>query len=127
MEAITTIGLDIAKSVFQVHGIDAEGNVILRTEIREIDRTIQLDSLAILEQVMRHFYWKARVLEGMGTEGDYDAVDRVHACRRARAEGHGRRFHLQPLSVCEGEHRSDSGGGQGDARYRHRHDCDHAQ
>ena len=29
MEAITTIGLDIAKSVFQVHGIDAEGNVIL--------------------------------------------------------------------------------------------------
>jgi transposase len=29
MEAITTIGLDIAKSVFQVHGVDAEGNVVL--------------------------------------------------------------------------------------------------
>jgi transposase len=28
MQAITTIGLDIAKSVFQVHGIDAEGKVI---------------------------------------------------------------------------------------------------
>jgi hypothetical protein len=27
MQAITTIGLDIAKSVFQAHGIDAEGNV----------------------------------------------------------------------------------------------------
>ena len=26
MRAITTVGLDIAKSVFQVHGIDAEGN-----------------------------------------------------------------------------------------------------
>ena len=25
---VTTIGLDIAKSVFQVHGIDAEGNVL---------------------------------------------------------------------------------------------------
>ena len=25
MQAITTIGLDIAKSVFQVHGVDAEG------------------------------------------------------------------------------------------------------
>ena len=25
MQAITTIGFDIAKSVFQVHGIDAEG------------------------------------------------------------------------------------------------------
>jgi transposase len=30
MQAIATIGLDIAKSVFQVHGIDAEGNVIIR-------------------------------------------------------------------------------------------------
>jgi hypothetical protein len=48
-------------------------------EIREIDRTIQLDSLAILEQVMRHFFWKARILEGMGTEGGYDAVDRAWA------------------------------------------------
>ena len=34
MEAITTIGLDIAKSVFQVHGIDAEGNVILRRQLK---------------------------------------------------------------------------------------------
>ena len=30
MQAITTVGLDMAKSVFQVHGVDAEGNVILR-------------------------------------------------------------------------------------------------
>jgi transposase len=34
MKAITTIGLDIAKSVFQVHGIDAEGNVILRQQLK---------------------------------------------------------------------------------------------
>ena len=34
MEAITTIGLDIAQSVFQVHGIDAEGNVILRRKLK---------------------------------------------------------------------------------------------
>jgi hypothetical protein len=27
MQAITTIGLDIAKSVFQVHGVDADGQV----------------------------------------------------------------------------------------------------
>jgi transposase len=27
MQTVTTIGLDIAKSVFQVHGIDAEGKV----------------------------------------------------------------------------------------------------
>ena len=30
MQAVTTIGLDIAKSVFQVHDIDAEGKVIIR-------------------------------------------------------------------------------------------------
>jgi hypothetical protein len=33
--------------------------------------------LAILEEIMRHFYWKARILEGMGTEGDYDEVDKA--------------------------------------------------
>jgi transposase len=34
MQAITTIGLDIAKSVFQVHGTDAEGNVIIRRQLK---------------------------------------------------------------------------------------------
>ena len=34
MQAITTVGLDIAKSVFQVHGVDADGNVILRRQLK---------------------------------------------------------------------------------------------
>ena len=34
MQAVTTIGLDIAKSVFQVHGIDVAGNVIIRQQLR---------------------------------------------------------------------------------------------
>ena len=34
MQAVTTIGLDIAKSVFQVHGTDAEGQVIIRRQLR---------------------------------------------------------------------------------------------
>jgi transposase len=34
MQGITTIGLDIAKSVFQVHGVDAEGNVIFRRQLK---------------------------------------------------------------------------------------------
>ena len=29
MQTITTIGLDIAKSVFQVHGVNAEGQVLI--------------------------------------------------------------------------------------------------
>ena len=34
MQSITTIGLDIAKSVYQVHGIDAQGNVIVRRQVK---------------------------------------------------------------------------------------------
>ena len=34
MQAVTTIGLDNAKSVFQVHGIDAQGNVIIRRQLK---------------------------------------------------------------------------------------------
>jgi transposase len=34
MQTVTTIGLDIAKSVFQVHGIDAEGQVLIRRQLK---------------------------------------------------------------------------------------------
>jgi transposase len=34
MQAITTIGLDIAKSVFQVHGVDAQGQVAIRRQLK---------------------------------------------------------------------------------------------
>jgi transposase len=34
MQAVTTIGLDIAKAVFQIHGIDAEGKVIIRRPLK---------------------------------------------------------------------------------------------
>ena len=34
MQAVTTIGFDIAKSVFQVHGIDAEGQGVVRQRLR---------------------------------------------------------------------------------------------
>ena len=33
MQAVTTIGLDIAKSVFQVHGVDAAGQVLMTTKL----------------------------------------------------------------------------------------------
>ena len=34
MQTVTTIGLDIAKSVFQVHGVDAAGQVVIRRQIK---------------------------------------------------------------------------------------------
>ena len=34
MQTITTIGLDIAKSVFQGHGVDADGQVVVRRQLK---------------------------------------------------------------------------------------------
>src|SRR5262245_56005553 len=34
MTTITTIGIDLAKKVFQVHGVDAEGNVVVARKLR---------------------------------------------------------------------------------------------
>jgi transposase len=34
MQVITTMGLDIAKSVFQVHGVDAGGQVVMRRQLK---------------------------------------------------------------------------------------------
>jgi transposase len=34
MQGITTVGLDIAKSVFQVHGVDAQGEVVIRRQLK---------------------------------------------------------------------------------------------
>ena len=34
MQTVTTIGLDIAKSVFQVHGVDANGQVVIRRQLK---------------------------------------------------------------------------------------------
>ena len=42
MQAVTTIGLDIAKSVFQVHGIDAAGKVLIR---RQVNRCLTFKSM----------------------------------------------------------------------------------
>jgi len=34
MQTITTVGLDIAKSVFQVHGVDAAGQAVIRRQLK---------------------------------------------------------------------------------------------
>ncbi|RWR29184.1 IS110 family transposase, partial [Sinirhodobacter populi] len=34
MKEITTIGLDLAKNVFQVHAIDATGVIVIRRQVR---------------------------------------------------------------------------------------------
>jgi transposase len=34
MQTVTTIGLDIAKSVFQVHGVGSTGQVVIRRQLK---------------------------------------------------------------------------------------------
>ena len=36
MQTVTTIGLDIAKSAFQVHGVDAAGLVVIRRQLKAV-------------------------------------------------------------------------------------------
>ena len=69
MQAITTIGLDIAKSVFQVHGIDAEGNVIVRRQLKRRSVTAFFHKLPPclvgIEACASSHYW-SRELRALG-------------------------------------------------------------
>ena len=51
MGQITTIGLDIAKSTFQVHGVDATGDVVVRR------RLTRARVVAFFEKLARCFGW----------------------------------------------------------------------
>jgi transposase len=39
MSEITTVGLDLAKNVFQVHGADSSGRAVLRKKLRRAQMT----------------------------------------------------------------------------------------
>ena len=38
MGEVSTIGLDIAKSVFQIHGVDVDGTVVIRRRVSYVRR-----------------------------------------------------------------------------------------
>jgi transposase len=69
MQTVTTIGLDIAKSVFQVHGVDAASQVVIR---RKLKRRYVLaffqklpPCLVGIEACASSHYW-ARELQALG-------------------------------------------------------------
>ncbi len=45
MNEVTTIGLDLAKNVFQVHGVDASGRVLIRRQLGRRRAWINLGEL----------------------------------------------------------------------------------
>ena len=66
---IATIGLDLAKSVFQLHAVDANGHVVWRKKLR---RSALLDTLAKIpacligmEACATAHYW-AREISALG-------------------------------------------------------------
>jgi transposase len=67
----TMIGLDIAKSVFQLHGIDASGKVQLRRKLRRSELIPfferQSPCTVVMEACGAAHHW-ARVLSGLGHE-----------------------------------------------------------
>src|ERR1700733_595595 len=69
MSEITTIGLDLAKSVFQVHGIDDAGGIVLRKRLRRGQVVTFFAGLAPclvgLEACATAHYW-ARELRTVG-------------------------------------------------------------
>jgi transposase len=70
MEAIT-IGLDIAKSVFQVHGVDAEGEVVVRRQLRRSQVIPFFEKLSAcligIEACPTSHHW-SRALQALGHE-----------------------------------------------------------
>jgi transposase len=69
MQAITTLGLDIAKSVFQVHGVDAEGNVVFRRQLKRryvLSFFLKLPPCLVgIEACATSHYW-SRELQALG-------------------------------------------------------------
>ncbi len=71
MKDVTTIGIDLAKSVFQVHGIDATGEPVVRRQLRRRSVLPFFEKLPRclvgMEACATSHHW-ARELEQLGHE-----------------------------------------------------------
>ena len=66
---ITTIGIDLAKNVFQVHGVNAHGKVVLRKQLRRDQMAVFFANLPAcligMEACGSAHHW-GRKLQGLG-------------------------------------------------------------
>src|SRR5262245_59638000 len=107
MGEVTTIGLDLAKHVFQVHGVDAEGATVLRKRLRRAQVLAFFSRLSRcvvgMEACGTAHYW-ARELRALGHEvrlmpaqyvkaylkrNKHDAADAEAICEGQAVEGEG--------------------------------------
>ena len=77
MKSVTTIGIDLAKNTFQLHGVDVNGKAVLRRTLRRDQVTTFFanipECLVGMEACASSAYW-ARVIEECG-----HTVRRIHA------------------------------------------------
>ena len=92
MTNITTVGLDLAKMVFQVHGADAEGRPVVRKKLRRgklLGFFADLSPCLIgLEACAGAHYW-ARELQALGHEVRLREQGMWNIIRRIRELGIG--------------------------------------
>jgi len=87
MNEVVTIGVDLAKSVFQVHGVDASGGIVIRRQLRR-------------RQVLPFFKKQAACLVGMEA-----CATAHHWAREIAALGHEVKLMLPHYGegICETE------------------------
>jgi transposase len=86
---VTTVGIDLAKSVFQVHGVDERGRVALRKQLRRAEVRKFFANLPPcligMEACGSAHYW-ARELEPAGPRGEADVAAVRQAVREDQQE-----------------------------------------
>ncbi len=69
MKTVTAIGFDIAKSAFQVHGVDAAGKTVIRRQLRRVRVLAFFEKLPPcligIEACATSHYW-SRELQALG-------------------------------------------------------------
>ena len=90
MQSISAIGLDIAKSVFQVHGVDATGQVVVRRQLRRRNVVAFFQKLPPClsggDRGLRIIAPLVARAAGVGTYGTVDAAGLCEALRQAPEE-----------------------------------------
>lgn len=68
---ITTAGIDLAKDVFQIHGVDAQGRSVLRKQLRRVQMAsffVSLPPCLIGMEACGSAHYRARKLQEQGHE-----------------------------------------------------------
>lgn len=91
MEEVSTVGIDLAKSVFQVHGADAGGAVVFRKKLRR-DQVLAFFSMlprcvVAMEACASAHHW-AREIAAFG-HGRHAGSQATHADHRRAREQNG--------------------------------------